>query len=329
MYFSVIVPAYNCGEVIVKTIEALKKQSLPAEDIEVIVVDDASTDGTRAAVERYAKDGSVKYLRNDERLGSGVARNRGLENAKGEYIMFLDADNVPEKDCLGQHMDFHKRFPGPNIAVLGNPQYPPEVKATPLMRLDDVGLAFRRLKHGDICGWADFSSMNISLKRSFIDSSRARFDEKVFARTVGFEDTELGFRLHKKGLKIVYNEKAVSYHYHFRTPAQFLEKVQRYGEAFRLWLESGDRDLLKETKFIGRFLPERGPKLSVRYTRYALQKIFVNGSTINALLSIAKNTERNSEIVSSFLYRRLFNYYFRKGYYGNVIPKKEGIDGPL
>jgi len=319
VYFSVIVPAYNCGEVIGKTIEALKKQALPAGDIEVIVVDDASTDGTRTAVEKYTKDGSVKYFRNGERLGSGVARNRGLDNATGEYIMFLDADNVPEKDCLEQHLDFHKRFPGPNIAVLGNPQYPPEVKATPLMRLDDVGLAFRRLKHGEICGWADFSSMNISLKKSFLDSSRARFDEKIFARTVGFEDTDLGFRLNKKGLKIVYNEKAVSYHYHFRTPAQFLEKVRRYGEAFRAWLESGDKGLREETKFIGRFLPERGPKLSVRYARYALQKVFINEFTINALLSLAKKTERNSEAVSSFLYRRLFNYYFHKGYYGKVI----------
>jgi glycosyltransferase involved in cell wall biosynthesis len=314
--FSVIIPAYNCGEVLGKALEALKRQTAAGDGIEVIVVDDASTDGTRAAAEKYAKDGSVKYFRNSERLGSGVARNKGLDNATGEYVMFLDGDNVPEKDCLEQHLDFHKRFPGPETAVLGNPKYPPEVDATPLMRLDDVGLAFRRLEHGDVCGWADFSSMNISLKRAFITE---RFNEKIFARTVGFEDTDLGFRLHKKGLKIIYNEKAVSYHYHFRTPGQFLEKVQRYGEAFRLWLESGDKDLLKETKFIGRFLPERGPKLSVRYARYALQRVFINGLTINMFLSFAKKTERNSEAVSSFIYRRLFNYYFHKGYYGNVI----------
>lgn len=314
--FSVIIPAYNCGEVIGKVLEALKKQTVGAKGIEVIVVDDASTDGTRAAVERYAEDGSVKYLRNEERLGSGVARNRGLDAAQGTYVMFLDADNVPEKDCLEQHLDLHKRFPGPYIAVLGNPQYPPEVKATPLMRLDYVGLAFKRLKHGDICGWADFSSMNISLNRAFITE---RFNEKIFARTVGFEDTDLGFRLHKKGLKIIFNEKAVSYHYHFRTPEQFLEKVQRYGAAFRLWLDSGEKGLLDETKFIGRFLPERGPKLSVRYARYALQKVFINAMTINMFLSLAKKLERSSSAASSFIYRRLFNYYFHKGYYGNVI----------
>jgi len=305
--------------VIGRVLEALKKQTVGAEGIEVIVADDASTDGTRAAVERFAKDGSVKYLRNEERLGSGVARNRGLDAAQGTYIMFLDADNVPEKDCLEQHLDFHRRFPGPQMAVLGNPKFPADINTTPLMRLDDVGLAFRRLKHGDICGWADFSSMNISLKKAFIASSQARFDEKIFARTIGFEDTDLGFRLHKKGLKIVYNEKAVSHHYHFRTPAQFLEKVRRYGEAFRIWLGSGDKEILKETAFISRFLPERGPKLSVRYARYAAQKIFINDLTINALLSLAKKTEQNSEAVSSFLYRRFFNYYFHKGYYSNVI----------
>ncbi|MDD5424501.1 MAG: glycosyltransferase family 2 protein, partial [Candidatus Omnitrophica bacterium] len=106
--FSVIIPAYNCGEVLGKTLEALKRQTLPAEDVEVIVVDDASTDGTRAIAEQFSRNGPVKYFRNDERLGSGVARNKGLDNAAGSCIMFLDGDNVPEKDCLEQHLDFHK-----------------------------------------------------------------------------------------------------------------------------------------------------------------------------------------------------------------------------
>lgn len=310
--FSVVIPAYNCGEVLGKTLDALKRQTVPADDLEVIVVDDASTDGTRAAAEKYAKDGFVKYFRNSERMGSGVARNKGLDNAAGEYIMFLDGDNIPEKDCLAQHLDFHKRFPDPQAAVLGNPKYPTDINTTPLMRLDDVGLAFRRLKHGDHCGWADFSSMNISLKKAFLSE---RFDEKIFARTIGFEDTDLGFRLHKKGLEIVYNEKAVSYHYHFRTPGQFLEKVRKYGAAFRLWLGSGDKELLEETAFINRFLPERSPLLSARYAKYAVQRAVINGATINMFLSLAKKLERRSEALSSFIYRRLFNYYFHKGYY--------------
>lgn len=318
--FSVIIPAYNCGEVLGKALESLKRQTtLAAGDIEVIVIDDASTDGTRGPAEPFIREGLVRYFRNDERLGSGVARNKGLDAATGAYIMFLDGDNVPEKDCLAQHLDFHKRFPDPQVAVLGNPQYPSDIKTTPLMRLDDVGLAFRRLKHGDNCEWMDFSSMNISLKKAFLSE---RFDEKIFARTIGFEDTDFGFRLRKKGLRIVYNEKAVSYHYHFRTPQQFLEKVRRYGAAFRLWLGSGDGELLKETAFIARFLPEYGPKVSARYARYAAQKIFINDATINALLSLAKKLERNSEAVSSFIYRRLFNYYFHKGYYETDAPEQ-------
>jgi len=315
--FSVIIPAYNCGDVLGKALEALGQQTVPVGDIEVIVIDDASTDGTRSLVEPFAREGLVKYFRNEERLGSGVARNKGLGVATGTYVMFLDGDNVPAKDCLYEHLDFHKRFPGPQVAVLGNPRYPSDIKITPLMRLDDVGLAFRYLKHGDYCGWADFSSMNISLKRTFLSE---RFDEKIFARTIGFEDTDFGFRLHKKGLKIVYNEKAVSYHHHFRTPQQFLEKVRRYGAAFRLWLESGDKDLLKEIAFIGRFLPERGPKISVRYARYAAQRMLINDMTINMFLSLAKKLEGSNEAASSFLYRRFFNYYFHKGYYENDLP---------
>ncbi len=285
-------------------------------DIEIIVVDDASTDTTREAAEKAAKEGHIIYFRNGERLGSGVARNRGIDAATAPCILFLDADNVPAKDCLARHLDFHKRFPGPQIAVLGNPQPPTDVKITPLMALDDVGLAFRGLKHGEQCPWEYFSSMNISLMRSFLTSTRERFNEKVFARTVGFEDTDLGFLLYRKGLRIIFNSKAVSYHYHFRTPEQFLEKVRRYGEAFRLWLDAADPDLLKETAYISGFLPEKGPKLSARYARYALQRIFINGVTIGPYMALAKKLERRSEAASSFLYRRLFNHYFHKGYYG-------------
>jgi len=314
---SVIVPAYNCGDVLGRVIGALKLQGgIAARDVEIIVIDDASTDSTCEISENFAKDGSIKFFRNKERLGSGVARNRGIDAATAPCLLFLDADNVPGKDCLAEHLEFHKRFPGPQIAVLGNPLPPVDVKTTPLMRLDDVGLAFRGLKHGEQCPWQDFSSMNISLMRSFLDSAGERFDEKTFARTIGFEDTDLGLRLYRKGLRIIYNSKAVSYHYHFRTPEQFLEKVRRYGEAFRLWLDAADKDLLKETAFISRFLPEKGPKISIRYARYALQKVFINALTIDPYLALTKKLERRSETVSSFLYRRLFNYYFHKGYYG-------------
>lgn len=314
--FSVIIPAYNCGTALAKTLAALRRQTIPEDEIEAIVIDDASTDGTRELIDPFIRDGFVRYLRNEERLGSGVARNKGLDAASGTYVLLLDADNVPDTRCLEEHLDFHKKFPGPQVAVLGNSQFPDDAKIPPLMKLDDVGLAFRRIRHGDYCGWDRFSSMHISLKRSFVN---IRFDEEVFARTIGFEDTDLGFRLHKKGLAIVYNSRAVSHHYHFRTPQEFLEKVYGYGSAFRLWLGSADRDLLKETGFINGYLPERGPKLSARYLKYVLQKAFINDLTIRPLLAFAKKLETINGAMSSFLYRRFYNHYFHNGFYGKAI----------
>ena len=92
---SIIIPTYNSASFIGQTIEACLVQDYPKDKIEIIVVDDASTDGTKAVVTRYP----VKYIY-QKRGGPAAARNRGYRSAKGEVIFFTDADCVPEKDRL-------------------------------------------------------------------------------------------------------------------------------------------------------------------------------------------------------------------------------------
>ncbi|RBI60657.1 glycosyltransferase family 2 protein [halophilic archaeon] len=88
---SVIVPTYNRADALPRTIESVLSQTL--EDIELIVVDDASQDDTPAVVASYDDD-RVQFVQHDENQGASAARNTGIERAEGEYVAFLDSDDV-------------------------------------------------------------------------------------------------------------------------------------------------------------------------------------------------------------------------------------------
>lgn len=95
---SVVIPTRNRCARLVRAIESVTSQTW--RNIEIIVVDDASTDDTPAYLARLAaSDGRVKAIRNEQALGGGGARNRGVEVASGAYIAFLDDDDIwlPEK----------------------------------------------------------------------------------------------------------------------------------------------------------------------------------------------------------------------------------------
>ena len=88
---TVVVPSYNTENQIGRCLESICNQSL--KDIEIIVVDDGSTDKTVDIAESYAKkDDRIIVIRN-EHSNAGVARNTGLDKAEGEYIVFWDSDD--------------------------------------------------------------------------------------------------------------------------------------------------------------------------------------------------------------------------------------------
>jgi glycosyltransferase involved in cell wall biosynthesis len=84
---SVVIPTYNCGRYLADCLESFMEQSARPE---VIVVDDGSTDGTADLKERF--DGPVRWLSHDVNRGANAARNTGLEVARGDWVLFADAD---------------------------------------------------------------------------------------------------------------------------------------------------------------------------------------------------------------------------------------------
>ena len=92
MRFSVIMPAYNAEKKLDKSVQSILKQSF--SDFELIIVDDGSSDRTWDKIKLFEnKDSRVRGI-HQSNLGAGAARNTGIDNSKGEYIAFLDSDDV-------------------------------------------------------------------------------------------------------------------------------------------------------------------------------------------------------------------------------------------
>lgn len=104
---SVIVPAYNCEKFIGETIASVLAQTY--KNWEMIIVDDCSSDHTRDIVLNSAKqDSRIKYYFLQHNSGAAVARNTAMEHAEGEYMAFLDSDDIWVPDKLEKQLSFMK-----------------------------------------------------------------------------------------------------------------------------------------------------------------------------------------------------------------------------
>ena len=95
---SIIVPVYNVESYLKECLESIRQQTFT--DIEVILVNDGSTDGSREICERYCEKDIRFRLINQENQGQSVARNRGVKESVGQFIMFVDSDDVINTNVL-------------------------------------------------------------------------------------------------------------------------------------------------------------------------------------------------------------------------------------
>ena len=104
---SIITPAYNAEKFIAETIDSVLNQTY--HDWELLIIDDCSTDKTCSVIERYIRaDQRINLIHNSKNGGVAAARNYGLENVSGEYIAFLDSDDLWKPDKLEKQIAFMK-----------------------------------------------------------------------------------------------------------------------------------------------------------------------------------------------------------------------------
>jgi cellulose synthase/poly-beta-1,6-N-acetylglucosamine synthase-like glycosyltransferase len=207
---SILVPARNEEKVIGRILQRMTELTYPKDKMQIIVIDDASTDKTGEIGEQYSRIYSyIKVIHRDQKeggKGKTSALNAGLEDAKGEIIFCFDADYYPQRDILEK---LTKEFVDPKvgvvqgrITVLNEPQN----VVTRLVALERIGGYRIDQQARDTLGLiTQFGGTVGGVRRSLL-KRLGGWDESILA-----EDTDLTFRVYLAGYKVRYVNDAESY----------------------------------------------------------------------------------------------------------------------
>lgn len=214
MFVSVVIPTYNRLPILRRCLEALERQRIapPLERYEVVLVDDGSTDDTVDWLDAHATAFPHLRLIRQDHLGPAEGRNRGVEEARGEVIVFIDSDLVVTPTFLASHAQALQRdwqHRGDRLsftygAVINTANFE-NPTAEPHKPTDH--------------SWAYFATGNVAIDRDVLERS-GLFDTSF--RLYGWEDLELGERLRQMGVRLVRCPEAVGYHWH---PPLSLEQI--------------------------------------------------------------------------------------------------------
>lgn len=204
---SVVIPTYNRLDTLAHVLPTLLSQDLAPQRYELLVCDSNSTDGTAEYLASMQMEHpSVRHLANAYG-GRAAARNAGIGAARGEVVVFNDADILASPDLLSVHLHRHRERTG--IAIVGL-----EVQVKDL-----ADYAYKRA-HPEARGhlhpptrkklsWLYFLTGNASVRRD--DLLRAGCFDEGFTG-YGHEDLELGYRIQRLGIEILYEPRAINYH---------------------------------------------------------------------------------------------------------------------
>ena len=216
---SIIIPAYNSEETVGKTIESLLKQNYPKKNYEIIIVDDGSTDRTIDIVKKFK---NVRLIKQKHK-GPAAARNLGVKHAKGDIVLFTDADCVPSKNWIKNMI---KPFKNKKIVGVSG-SYKTLNKDKLIARFAGYEIADRH------------ESMKKEKNIDFIGTFSAGYRKNIFLKFCGFdesfpiasgEDPELSFKISKAGLRMVFQPEAFVHHRHPETLQKFLK--QKFWRAY-------------------------------------------------------------------------------------------------
>ncbi|MEO6835095.1 MAG: glycosyltransferase family A protein [Candidatus Tumulicola sp.] len=207
---------YNRAELLERVLDACFEQTAPEDAYEVVLVNDGSTDGTPATIERARARARCAFtVVTQPNSGLAKGRNAGIARAAGERIIFIDDDVLVLPNFVAEHLRAHAAHPqaivrGGAIDVESFDDLPP-----PVWSIKDYSGNY-------------FWTTNVSLPLATIRAIGG-FDG-AFSE-YGWEDIDVGLRLRARGVKAIFNPKALAYHFKPRPRSGSVEKMVRQAQA--------------------------------------------------------------------------------------------------
>ena len=121
MNVSIIMPVYNGGEILDLTIPPLLKQNYNKGNVEIIIINDASTDNSLQIIKKYYSNNNISIISNKNNKGRSYTRNKGIQNSSGQILIFVDCDIEVDQNFVSNHVKKH--LDDNIIGLLSNIQY--------------------------------------------------------------------------------------------------------------------------------------------------------------------------------------------------------------
>lgn len=231
--YSIIVPVYNTEKYLKQCIDSLQNQSF--DDFEVLLIDDCSTDSSCSICQEICgKDNRFILIRQLKNMGLSAVRNKGIDSANGEYILFVDSDDYVEQDLLKKIDDllYHKSY---DLVLWG--MYYDVIKKSGDVSIEPSPLnpqKSREISQPSSTDWKDVvlntffaSSCNKVYRREIVLQNHIRFDELC----VDFEDFifNINYAVYVQNIMVLTD---MFYHYHI-PEGQIAPLKRKWGQVKR------------------------------------------------------------------------------------------------
>jgi len=311
MKFSIVIPVYNVEQYVSECLDSVINQTY--QNLEIIVVNDGSTDHSLDIINEYAKKDFRIVVVNQKNQGLSVARNVGIEKSTGDYLMFIDSDDYISLDVCQSAMDFVGRYGRIDLLQFARYRFDAVKKRKEEICLDDT-LIYEGL---------DFLEKSVNGKRFFASSCNKiyrhdflkQYDMK-FIKGIYYEDLYFVFQcmFYCKTIGLLPD----TYYFYRVTPGSITSIIKER-----------DRDVLKTVKLLESFLDSINPMLKKTYWFRKLVYGWVSNAVCFKYPSRYPFSRKANGIVKGVLYDSVFLKYVEYFAYTKWCPFKYGFSSWL
>ncbi len=333
---SVVLATYGRPEVLPKTMDCLRKQDIPPESFEVIIIDDCSPDNTPEVAQALAAEMpfETRFLRNDVNRGASYTQNRGVEAARAPLLLIMADDILLEPGALRAHLESHERHPEEEVSILGNVVTCPEMteRSVFLRKFDPFRYEenWGRMEELPFYAWG---AANASIKASLLRKA-GMFNSVMGQNGAGphcHHDVEMAWRLKLQGMRLYFNPDAKGYHHHFYTLESAAQKWRQRGlnwAEFRSYVPDPEftvaSHLLNRRTYREYLAVLRGDNTLEGRERYiawhlfreAVRRLGFNAVTMRLfwwpLLAAAEKSNAIASLVKPKMYHAFLHYYWNQ-----------------